>query len=147
MGAVGSVLACTYLSQRRGIAGLERIIAFCPAAISLGLIGFALSKVLWVSLLILVFMGGMGTLQVSCSNTVIQTLVEDSKRGRVMSFYALSLVGMIPLSKLWAGSLATHVGAPNALIVSALICCLGSLLFIQQLPQITKSIKSSFPSN
>lgn len=139
-GAVGSVFACVYLSLRRGIVGLERLIALCPAAIGIGLIAFAVSKVFWLSLLILVVVGGSGTLQVACSNTVIQTLVEDDKRGRVMSFYALSLVGMLPLSNLLAGSLAQLIGAPNTLIACGIVCILGSLWFARQLPLLTRWI-------
>lgn len=142
-GAVGSVLACAYLSQRRGIAGLERLIGFCPAAIGIGLIAFSFSRSFLLSLMILVLVGGAGTLQVACSNTVIQSIVEDSKRGRVMSFYALSLVGMLPLSNLVAGTLAHYLGAPQALVVCAIVCIAGSVWFIRQLPELTKSISSA----
>jgi MFS family permease len=144
-GAVGSVLACAYLSQRRGIVGLERIIGLCPAAIGLGLIAFSLSRSFLLSLLILVFVGAAGTLQVACSNTVIQSIVEENKRGRVMSFYALSLVGMLPLSNLLAGTLAHYLGAPYALMVCAIACILGSVWFIRQLPVLTRSIRLATP--
>ncbi|MBD1843445.1 MFS transporter [Cyanobacteria bacterium FACHB-63] len=140
-GAVGSVIACAYLSQRRGIAGLERIIGFCPAAIGIGLIAFSYSRSFFLSVLILIFVGAAGTMQVACSNTVIQSIVEDSKRGRVMSFYALSLVGMMPLSNLLAGSLAHAFGAPRALLVCAIACILGSIWFVRQLPVLTRSIR------
>ena len=144
-GAIGSVLACAYLSQRRGIVGLERIIGLCPAAIGLGLIAFSLSRSFLLSLLILVFVGAAGTLQVACSNTVIQSIVEENKRGRVMSFYALSLVGMLPLSNLLAGTLAHYLGAPYALMVCAIACILGSVWFMRQLPVLTRSIRLATP--
>lgn len=140
-GAVGSVLACAYLSQRKGIAGLEKIIGLCPAAIGIGLITFSFSRSFFLSVLILVFVGAAGTMQVACSNTVIQSIVEDSKRGRVMSFYALSLVGMMPLSNLLAGTLAHYLSAPSALVICAIVCILGSIWFVQQLPTLTKSIR------
>jgi MFS family permease len=137
-GAVGSVLACVYLSLRRSTVGLERIIALCPVAIGLGLIAFSQSKLFTLSLVLLVLVGIGGTLQVACSNTMIQTIVEDSKRGRVMSFYALSLVGMMPLSNLLAGTLAHYIGAPNTLIVCGSVCLLGAIWFIGQLPLISR---------
>lgn len=142
-GAVGSVFACVYLSLRRKAGGLERLISFCPLAIGLGLIAFSQSRVIGVSLLLLVFVGYSSTLQVASSNTVIQTIVEDSKRGRVMSFYALSLVGMLPLSNLLAGSLANAIGAPNTLMVCGVVCITGSLWFTRQLPEITKWISQT----
>ncbi|MBD2123628.1 MFS transporter [Trichocoleus sp. FACHB-262] len=140
-GAIGSVFACVYLTLRRGTEGLERLIAFCPATIGLGLIAFSQSRIVWVSLLLLVLVGSSSTLQVASSNTVIQTLVEDSKRGRVMSFYALSLVGMLPLSNLLAGSLAQAIGAPSTLVVCGSICILGSIWFSQQLPAVSRWIQ------
>ena len=146
-GAVGSVLACAYLSQRRGIFGLEQLIGFCPVANGVGLIAFSLSRSFLLSLLILVFVGAAGTLQVACSNTAIQSIVEDSKRGRVMSFYALSLVGMLPLSHLLAGILADSVGAPQSLIVCAIACIFGSIWFLRQLPDITQSIRLANAAN
>lgn len=146
-GAVGSVFACVYLSLRRGMVGLEQLIACCPIAIGLGLIAFSQSRVLGISLLLLVLVGLCSTLQIACSNTVIQTLVEDSKRGRVMSFYALSLVGMMPLSNLLAGTLAQDMGAPNTLIVCGIVCISGSLWFRRQLPSISRWLQQEFNCN
>ncbi|MBD1855071.1 MULTISPECIES: MFS transporter [Leptolyngbya] len=140
-GAVGSVLACVYLSQRRGIAGLERTIGLCPAVIGIGLIAFSVSRSFLLSLVILVFVGAAGTLQVACSNTVVQSIVEDSKRGRVMSIYAMSLVGMMPFSNLIGGTLAHYLGAPQALMVCAIVCFLGSIWYGQKLPDLTRSIQ------
>lgn len=146
-GAVGSVVACVYLSLRRKKGGLEQLIAICPLAIGLGLIAFSQSRVIWVSLLLLVFVGYSSTLQVASSNTVIQTIVEDGKRGRVMSFYALSLVGMLPLSNLLAGSLANAIGAPNTLIACGIVCIIGSLWFTRQLTTITQGISATNTSH
>lgn len=119
--AVGSVLACLYLSLRRGVAGLVSIITLCPAVIGLGLIAFAASRSVGLSALILVLVGGGGTLQIASSNTVIQVLVDDDKRGRVMSFYALAFMGMMPLSNLISGGLAQLFGAPNTLVISGVM--------------------------
>ena len=134
---IGSLLACIYLSLRRGISGLERLIALSQAAIGVGLIGFALSRVVWLSLSALVLVGGFSILQIASSNTIIQTLVEDDKRGRVMSFYALALVGMLPFGNLLAGSLAQMMSAPGALIVCGSICILGSVWFTSQVRMVT----------
>ncbi|MBW4690906.1 MAG: MFS transporter [Lyngbya sp. HA4199-MV5] len=84
----GSLFARLYLGVRRGILGLERLIMLAQGAIGVSLISFALSNQLWLSLPILVLVGGFGILQITSSNTMIQTFVADNKRGRVMSFYA-----------------------------------------------------------
>ena len=103
-GPVGSLLACLYLSSRQGLLGLERLIQIAQSAIGTGLISFSLSRQISLSIALLVLVGGFSILQITSSNTIIQTLVDDDKRGRVMSFYALAIVGMLPFGNLLAGS-------------------------------------------
>ncbi len=140
-GPIGSLLACSYLSLRRGILGLERLIMMAQAAIGVGLISFALSKQVWLSVVLLVLVGGSSILQITSSNTIIQTLVDDDKRGRVMSFYALAMVGMLPFGNLLAGSLAHLLGAPSALFVCGNVCILGALWFSTQRSSVTRWIR------
>ncbi len=146
-GPIGSLLACLYLSLRRGILGLERLIMLAEGAIGLSLIGFSLSRHLWLSLVILVLVGSCSILQITSSNTIIQTLVADDKRGRVMSFYALAMVGMMPFGNLLAGSLAHMLGAPTALVVCGSSCILGSLWFSSQVPQVSRWIQGEMGSH
>ncbi|MCF4967392.1 MFS transporter [Nostoc sp. CMAA1605] len=136
--AMGSVLACVYLSFRQNVAGLERLIAFSPVFMGIGFILFSVSQVFWISQLALVLVGWSSTLQVAASNTVLQFIVEDSKRGRVMSFYAMCFMGMAPFGNLLAGTSAHYLKAPNTLILGGIVCIVGSVLFLQQLPQIVK---------
>lgn len=135
---IGALIACVYLSLRRGIVGLVKFIAVSPAVLGTSLMAFALSKTYWFSLLMLVIVGFSSILQVASSNTMIQTLVEDNKRGRVMSFYTMCFMGMSPFGNLFAGSLAHQIGAANTLVVGGIFCILGSLLFTRQLPTIRK---------
>ncbi|MEE3718833.1 MFS transporter [Tumidithrix elongata RA019] len=128
-GPIGSLFACLYLSFRRGIAGLERLIVFAQVAIGMSLISFSLSRQVWLSIIILVFTGCFAILQITSSNMIIQTLVAEDKRGRVMSFYALAMVGMMPFGNLLAGTLAHHFGATNALIVCGSMSIFGALWF------------------
>ncbi|WP_081402985.1 MFS transporter [Scytonema hofmannii] len=139
-GSVGSLIGCLYLSLCRKVLGLERLMALCPVAIGIGLIAFALSREVWLSLLMLVVVGGGGMLQVSCSNTIVQTLVEDDKRGRVMSLYSLAMIGTLPLGNLMAGSLAQYIGAPNTVIGSGIVCLLESVWLQGHLPLLTSWI-------
>ncbi len=140
-GPIGSLLACLYLSLRRGILGLERLIMLALGVIGAGLISFSLSRNVALSVVVLVLVGGFSILQITSSNTIIQTLIDDSKRGRVMSFYALAMVGMLPFGNLLAGSLAQLLGAPHALLICGGICILGALWFSSQMAHVTRWIQ------
>jgi len=85
--------------------------------------------------------GGAGILKVSCGNTIIQTLVEDDKRGRVMSLYSLAVIGTLPLGNLFAGTLAQYIGAPNTVIGCGIACLLEAVWFARKLPLLTNWIK------
>lgn len=138
---IGAFTAAIYLSFRRSILGLGRLIAFCPASLGLSLIAFSLSHVFWFSLLMMAIAGFSSILQAASSNTIIQTIVDDTKRGRVMSFYTMSFMGMIPFGNLIAGSIANQIGAPNTLIVGGSCCVLGSVLFAKQLPLLRQIVR------
>ncbi|AKG24537.1 MFS transporter [Calothrix sp. 336/3] len=139
--SVGSIVACVYLSLRRQVLGLERLMALCPLIVGLGLIAFGLSRQIWLSVLILTAIGGGGILKVSCGNTIIQNLVEDDKRGRVMSLYSLAVIGTLPLGNLFAGTLAQHIGAPTTVICCGLMCLVETVWFARQLPLLTSWIR------
>ena len=81
------------------------------------------------------------TIQVASSNTILQTIVDDDKRGRVMSFYTMAFMGTAPFGSLLAGALASKVGAPNTLLIGGVACILGGLIFMRKLPEIRKSIR------
>ncbi|MBL1203259.1 MAG: MFS transporter [Nostoc sp. GBBB01] len=139
---IGSLLACLYLSIRRGIVGLERVIVVAQALIGMSTISFSLSRQVGLSMILLLFIGCFSILQITSSNMIIQTLVAEDKRGRVMSFYALAMVGMMPFGNLLAGTLADNFGATNALIVCGSMSILGSLWFSTQLPAVSRWIAS-----
>lgn len=129
---VGALIATLYLASRKDSLKLERIIAVSSVIFALGLIFFALSRVLWFSLLMLVVTGfGFMVTTASC-NTVLQTVVDDDKRGRVMSLYTVSFLGMAPLGSLLAGALANKIGAPDTVILGGLICLLSTLIFAKK---------------
>ena len=138
---VGALGGGIYLSTRSTVLGLGRVIAFAPALCGIGLIGFALSHILWFSLLMSLLIGLGSILEISSSNTVIQTIVEDDKRGRVMSLFTMSFLGMAPFGNLFAGSLANNIGAPSTLLFGGSCCIIGSLLFARQLPAIRLLVK------
>ena len=79
--------------------------------------------------------------QAAASNTILQTVVEEDKRGRVMSFHTMAFIGMTPLGSLLGGSLASKIGAPNTLLAGGLCCITGALLFFRKLPLIREKIR------
>ncbi|MEN6374138.1 MAG: MFS transporter [Smithella sp.] len=128
MGA-GAFLGAFYLASRVNVKGLRKNIPFAVCVLGLGLIGLSLSHLLWISL-ILIFLAGFGMMmQVASSNTWLQTNVDDDKRGRMMSFFAVSFLGMAPFGSLLAGSMAARLGIGLTLFAGGICCILGALLF------------------
>jgi MFS family permease len=138
MGAagVGSLASALSLVARKSVRGLTKMIPIAVAAFGVGLIAFGLSRVLWLSML-LMLVTGFGMMQgVTASNTILQTLVDERMRGRVMSYYTMAFVGMAPFGSLFAGALAHAIGAPRTVMVSGVACIAGSLWFWSQLKSI-----------
>src|SRR5713101_2612297 len=120
MGSIGlgALTGAMYLASRKTIVGLGRWIPTAATIFGSGLIAFSFSRVLWLSMLLL-FVAGFGLMvQMASSNTILQTISEDNKRGRVMSFYAMAFMGMAPFGSLLAGSLASKIGVPATLSVN-----------------------------
>jgi MFS family permease len=138
---MGAVAGAIFLASRKSVLGLGRIIVAASIIFGSGLITFSLSHVLWLSLLLLVFTGFGMMVQMASSNTILQTIVEDDKRGRVMSFFTMSFMGMAPFGSLLAGSLASKIGAPNTLIIGGVLCILGSFMFAKKLPLIREMVR------
>jgi MFS family permease len=131
---VGALLGGAYMSTRPSVLGLGRVVAFVPLLCGVGLIAFALSRSLWLSIPTIMLVGLGSILQISGSNTILQTIVEDDKRGRVMSLFTMSFLGMAPFGSLLSGSLASAIGAPGAFAFSGVVCLIAAILFIRQLP-------------
>ena len=135
---VGALTGGIYLATRQTILGIGKLIALAPAILGIGLIAFSLSRFLPLSLFTMLFVGLGTILQIAASNTFLQTIVEDDKRGRLMSLYTMSFLGMIPVGNLLGGFLASRIGAPNTLIIDGIVCILGSIVFSRQLPALRK---------
>jgi MFS family permease len=143
MGAmgVGALVSALSLAARKTVRGLVRMIPIAAAVFGLGLIGFGLSRVFWLSM-IMVFVAGMGMMQgMAASNTIIQTIVSEDKRGRVMSYYTMAFMGMAPFGSLLAGTMAHKVGAPWTVIVNGSAVLLGAAWFMTQLPTVRRAIR------
>ena len=138
MGAagVGSLASALRLVLRKSVRGLTSLLPVAAALFGVGLIGFGLSRNYWLSMALMV-VTGFGMMQgLTASNTIIQTLVPEDKRGRVMSYYTMAFVGMAPFGSLLAGALAQRIGAPHTVILTGSVCILGGLWFWSQLKAI-----------
>jgi MFS family permease len=138
MGAsgVGALVSAISLTLRKSVRGLTTMIQISAAVFGTGLILFGLSRNLALSLLLMLVVG-FGMMQgLAASNTVIQTLVLEDKRGRVMSYYTVAFVGMAPFGSLLAGALAHRFGAPHAVMITGACCVAGSVWFTTQLPSV-----------
>ena len=143
MGAVGigSLISALSLVVRRSVRGLTKMIPIAAVSFGLGLIAFGFSQTVWLSLA-LMLVTGFGMMQgLTSSNTIIQTLVDENMRGRVMSYYTMAFVGMAPFGSLLAGTLAHAIGAPRTVIVSGVACILGSVWFTTRLSAIRREMR------
>jgi MFS family permease len=143
MGAmgVGALVSALSLAARKSVRGLIRMIPLAAAVFGLGLIGFGLSHKLYLSLLG-VLVAGMGMMQgMAASNTIIQTLVTEDKRGRVMSYYTMAFVGMAPFGSLLAGSMASSIGAPLTVILNGGVVLLAAAWFVTQFPALRRTVR------
>jgi MFS family permease len=140
----GALTGALYLASRRTVLGAVKIIPVAACIFGLGLIFFSLSHVLWVSLLLLVLTGFGMMVQLALSNTIIQTVVDDDMRGRVMSFFTMAFMGTIPLGSLLAGGFADLIGAPRTLIICGFCCILGALAYASKLTLLRDILRSVY---
>jgi MFS family permease len=136
MGAtgVGALLGALTLASKTGVRGLGRWVAFACAGFGISLILFAFSRNLWLSVCLLLPVGFSMMLQMSSSNTLIQAMVPDHLRGRVMAVYSMMFMGMAPFGAFFAGAMADRVGAPITLSLGAIAAIGGAALFWLRLP-------------
>ncbi len=143
MGAagVGALVSALSLVVRKSVRGLLKMLPVSAAAFGAGLIAFGFSHVVWLSLALMVIVG-FGMMQgLTASNTIIQTLVPEDKRGRVMSYYTAAFVGMAPFGSLLAGGLAHWMGAPHTVILTGTCCVVGATVFASRMRDIKRHMR------
>jgi predicted MFS family arabinose efflux permease len=136
MGAsgVGALTGAVTLAARKSLRGLGRWIAAASASFGACIILFSLSRSFWLSAALLVPAGFSMMVQMASSNTLIQSMVPDELRGRVMAVYSMMFMGMAPLGALLAGALAGRLGAPLTVALGGAVCILGALVFRLRIP-------------
>lgn len=136
MGAtgVGALLGALTLAAKQGLKGLGKWVAICSVGFGASLILFAFARSLWLALVLLLPVGFTIMVQMASSNTLIQSMVPDHLRGRVMAVYSMMFMGMAPFGSFFAGALADRLGAPITVAIGGVACIAGSALFAARLP-------------
>jgi MFS family permease len=138
---VGALVSALSLAARKSVLGLGKMIPIAAGSFGAGLILFGLSHVLWLSMLLMLLVG-FGMMQgMAASNTIIQTLVTEEYRGRVMSYYTVAFVGMTPFGSLLAGGLGHWIGAPHTVMITGTVVILGALWFASRLKALKVEIR------
>jgi len=137
----GALFGAIFLASRKNAQGLDRIIPMASTIFGIGLIFFSLSRVFATSLLLISLCGFGMMVQMASCNTVLQTIIDDDKRGRVMSFYTMAFMGPAPFGSLLGGWTASHIGAPNTLIIGGIISILGVVIFATKSPSLRRMLE------
>jgi MFS family permease len=138
---VGALVGAVALASRRTVVGLGRVIPVSAGLFGAALVGFGLSKIFWLSMGLLLVAGFGMMRHLAASNTILQTILEEEKRGRVMSFYAMAFQGMAPFGSLLAGVIAAQIGAPETVMLSGALCMAGAAIFARALPRLRSLIR------
>lgn len=138
VGALGGAL---YLAARESVRGLSRVITSAAALFGAALVAFAFSRSLAISMVLLTLAGFGMMVQMAASNTFLQTVAPDDKRGRVISLYTVAYIGVAPLGSLLAGFLAQHLTAPLTIATGGGLCLVGAFVFARRIPQFRELVR------
>jgi len=130
---VGALIGALWLARRQRAHGLDRVVAWATCGFGASLILFAVSKTHWLSLLFLVPAGFSLMVELGATNTLVQSIVSNTMRGRVMGIYTMMFLGMAPFGSLIAGYIAQHFGAPNAVLFCGVASIASAVVFFRHL--------------
>jgi len=136
----GALLGTLYLASRKDTNSIVRLIPLAAGVFGIALIAFSQSRIPLLSMFLLLFTGFGVFVQMAAGNTVLQTIIEDDKRGRVMSIYNMAYMGTIPFGSLLGGTLADRIGAPDTLLIGGVLCMAGAFLFAAKYRVISETI-------
>ena len=138
---VGALAASLFLAARKSVVGLGGVIAVATGVFGLGMAGISFSHTLGISLALLLVTGFAMVAQMAATNALLQTIVEENKRGRVMSFYTMAFFGMGPLGSLLTGCLASTLGTAATFLIFGMVSLAGSLVFAALLPELRQAVR------
>lgn len=137
----GALAGTVYLASRKSVLGLGRLIVKAAVIFAVGIAAFSLSRNLMLSMAALAMSGFGAMTLVASSNTILQTILEEDKRGRVMSFFTMAFIGMAPFGSLAAGAIADAIGPQNTILIGAFFCLAAGVLFARELPHIREKVR------
>jgi MFS family permease len=138
---VGALGGAFYLASRKSVLGLGRAMVVATITFGAALVAFSFSRSVWLSLLILPFVGGGMMVEMASTNTILQTIVDDNLRGRVMAFYTMAFLGTAPLGSLLAGFVADHIGPMKTILLGGSSCIIAGLVFATRLPALRARVR------
>jgi MFS family permease len=138
---IGALAGTLYLASRHTVVGLGKVIVAASIGLSLGLIAFSFSRSLWLSVVILPIIGAGMMLQAASANTILQTVVDENMRGRVMAFYSMAIMGVQPIGSLLAGIVADRIGSEQTIFYGAVLCLAGALWLAVKRPMLAEHIR------
>jgi MFS family permease len=138
---LGALAGALYLASRGTVLGLGRAMAVATIAFGVGLAAFSLSRALWLSMLLLPIVGGGMMVETASTNTILQTIVEEQMRGRVMSFYTMAFLGTAPIGSLLAGVVANRIGASMTIFSGGIACVVAGVWFALRLPSLRAMLR------
>jgi MFS family permease len=145
----GALVGAIMLASRRTVVGLGRMIGISSVVYAMAIAGFAISRNVWVSLAVVPFAGWGMITSFASTNTILQTLVDDDKRGRLMSFFSMAFIGMVPFGVLMVGALASRlsfgadpvVGASRTILIAAAVCMGAAVRYWMIMPELRRIIR------
>ena len=141
--AVGAITGAVFLASRREVFGIDRMIPVAVSVFALGIFVFSRSTNTILSMCIVTVIGVGQQIVMSGCNTIVQTIVDEDKRGRVMSLFVFSVLGMVPFGSLMTGFMAQFLGARLTLSINAVVVLIGALTFWTKIPALRSTIKES----
>ncbi len=141
---VGALICAVRLVMRTTVVGLGRLMALATAGFGVACVLLGLSQWFWLSMALMVVTGYGLMYQVVATNTIVQTIVDDDKRGRVMAYYTIALLGSAPLGSLLSGALADRIGVQATFVAGGVACVLAALWFWRQLPAIRAAVRPRY---
>ena len=138
---LGAVAGALYLASRRSVLGLGRAMALATLAFGAGLVAFSFARTTWVALLVLPIVGAGMMIEMASTNTVLQTIVEEELRGRVMAFYSMAFLGTAPIGSLIGGVVADRIGAAETILLGGIACVAGAGWLALRLPRLREQVR------
>jgi MFS family permease len=142
--ALGSVIGTAFLATRKSVVGMGKLAMIASFTYALALFGFGFAHSLWGALPVLVCLGASMMLQMGCCNTILQSVVDEDKRGRVMSLFTMAFMATIPLGSLAGGAIASRFGFHAMVFCCAAYCMLVAIAFAWQMPRLRRETRPHY---